>query len=133
METYIIRVNGFEYEVEVEKKAAGAASQAPQASSAAAAPAAGSSAAPKAAPSPAPQAAPKAAAAGKPVATGTAGKVWKVVQKAGAQVKRGDSIVILEAMKMEIPVVAPEDGTIGEILVAEGQAVESGQAVATIL
>ena len=75
METYIIRVNGFEYEVEVEKKAAGAASQAPQASSAAAAPAAGSSAAPKAAPSPAPQAAPKAAAAGKPVATGTAGKV----------------------------------------------------------
>ena len=129
METYIIRVNGFEYEVEVEKKAAGAASQAPQASSAAAAPAAGSSAAP----SPAPQAAPKAAAAGKPVATGTAGKVWKVVQKAGAQVKRGDSIVILEAMKMEIPVVAPEDGTIGEILVAEGQAVESGQTVATIL
>ena len=125
METYIIRVNGFEYEVEVEKKAAGAASQAPQASSAAAAPAAGSSAAPKAAP--------KAAAAGKPVATGTAGKVWKVVQKAGAQVKRGDSIVILEAMKMEIPVVAPEDGTIGEILVAEGQAVESGQTVATIL
>lgn len=133
METYIIRVNGFEYEVEVEKKAAGAASQAPQASSAAAAPAAGSSPAPKAAPSPAPQAAPKAAAAGKPVATGTAGKVWKVVQKAGAQVKRGDSIVILEAMKMEIPVVAPEDGTIGEILVAEGQAVESGQTVATIL
>ena len=129
METYIIRVNGFEYEVEVEKKAAGAASQAPQASSAAAAPAAGSSAAPKAAPSPAP----KAAAAGKPVTTGTAGKVWKVVQKAGAQVKRGDSIVILEAMKMEIPVVAPEDGTIGEILVAEGQAVESGQTVATIL
>ena len=128
METYIIRVNGFEYEVEVEKKAAGAASQAPQASSAA-----GSSEAPKAAPSPAPQAAPKAAAAGKPVATGTAGKVWKVVQKAGAQVKRGDSIVILEAMKMEIPVVAPEDGTIGEILVAEGQAVESGQTVATIL
>ena len=125
METYIIRVNGFEYEVEVEKKAASAASQAPQASSAAAAPAAGSSAAPKAAP--------KAAAAGKPVATGTAGKVWKVVQKAGAQVKRGDSIVILEAMKMEIPVVAPEDGTIGEILVAEGQAVESGQTVATIL
>lgn len=133
METYIIRVNGFEYEVEVEKKAAGAACQAPKASSAAAAPAAGSSAAPKAAPSPAPQAAPKAAAAGKPVATGTAGKVWKVVQKAGAQVKRGDSIVILEAMKMEIPVVAPEDGTIGEILVAEGQAVESGQTVATIL
>lgn len=128
METYIIRVNGFEYEVEVEKKAAGTAAPAAQAPSAAAA---GSSPAPKA--SSAPQAAPKAAAAGKPVATGTAGKVWKVVQKAGAQVKRGDSIVILEAMKMEIPVVAPEDGTIGEILVAEGEAVESGQTVATIL
>ena len=130
METYIIRVNGFEYEVEVEKKTAGTANSA---SSATAAPAAGSSPAPKAAPTPAPKAAPKAAAAGKPVATGTAGKVWKVVQKAGAQVKRGDSIVILEAMKMEIPVVAPEDGTIGDILVAEGQAVESGQTVATIL
>lgn len=117
METYIIRVNGFEYEVEVEKKAAGTAAPAAQA--------------PKA--SSAPQAAPKAAAAGKPVATGTAGKVWKIVQKAGAQVKRGDSIVILEAMKMEIPVVAPEDGTIGEILVAEGEPVESGQTVATIL
>ena len=122
METYIIRVNGFEYEVEVEKKTAGTANSA---SSATAAPAAGSSPAPKAAPQP--------AAAGKPVATATAGKVWKVVQKAGAQVKRGDSIVILEAMKMEIPVVAPEDGTIGEILVAEGEPVESGQTVATIL
>ena len=132
METYIIRVNGFEYEVEVEKKAAGAASQAPQASSAAAAPAAGSSAAPKAAPSPAPQAAPKAAAAGKPVATGTAGKVWKVVQKAGAQVKRGDSIVILEAMKMEIPVVAAEDGKIADICVNEGDPVEAGQVVAVL-
>ena len=128
METYIIRVNGFEYEVEVEKKAAGTVAPAAQAPSAAAA---GSSPAPKA--SSAPQAAPKAAAAGKPVATGTAGKVWKIVQKAGAQVKRGDSIVILEAMKMEIPVVAPEDGTIGEILVAEGEPVESGQTVATIL
>ena len=132
METYIIRVNGFEYEVEVEKKAAGAASQAPQASSAAAAPAAGSSAAPKAAPSPAPQAAPKAAAAGKPVATGTAGKVWKVVQKAGAQVKRGDSIVILESMKMEIPVVAPQDGTVASINVAVGDAVENGDTLATL-
>ena len=130
METYIIRVNGFEYEVEVEKKAEGAGAATP---AVAIGGAGGSSPAPKAAPAPAPKAAPKAAAAGKPVATGTAGKVWKVVQKAGAQVKRGDSIVILEAMKMEIPVVAPEDGTIGDILVAEGQAVESGQTVATIL
>ena len=130
METYIIRVNGFEYEVEVEKKAEGAGAATPAVATGGAG---GSSPAPKAAPAPAPKAAPKAAAAGKPVATGTAGKVWKVVQKAGAQVKRGDSIVILEAMKMEIPVVAPEDGTIGDILVAEGQAVGSGQTVATIL
>lgn len=126
METYIIRVNGFEYEVEVEKKAGGGAaaatSQAPKTASAPSAPAPAKVASAAAVP-----------AAGEPVPTGTAGKVWKIVQKAGAEVKRGDSIVILEAMKMEIPVVAPKDGKVGEILVAEGDAVESGQAVATIL
>ena len=117
METYIIRVNGVEYEVEVEKKGSTGAAPAP----AAAAPAA----APKAA---AP--AKKPAGSGEPVTCGTSGKVWKIVSKAGDEVKSGDTILILEAMKMEIPVVAPKDGTVSQIPVAEGDSVESGQAVA---
>ena len=116
METYIIRVNGVEYEVEVEKKGSASAAPAP----AAAAPAA----APKAAP------AKKPAGSGEPVTCGTSGKVWKIVSKEGAEVKSGDTILILEAMKMEIPVVAPKDGTVSQIPVAEGDSVESGQAVA---
>lgn len=128
METYIIKVNGYTYEVEVEKKGAGSssASAAPAAQSVPAAPAPVQAAQATATPAAGGQ-------AGEPVETGTAGKIWKIVQKAGAEVKRGDSIVILEAMKMEIPVVAPRDGKVGEILVAEGDAVESGQAVATLL
>lgn len=118
METYIIRVNGIEYEVEVEKKDGAAA---PAAKPAAVAPA------PKAA---AP--AKKAAGSGEPVVCGTTGKVWKITSKEGDQVKSGDTILILEAMKMEIPVVAPVDGTVSSIVVAEGDPVETGKAVAYI-
>ncbi len=46
--------------------------------------------------------------------------------------KSGDSIVILEAMKMEIPVVAPQDGTVAGINVSVGQAVESGDLLASL-
>ncbi len=118
METYIIRVNGIEYEVEVEKKeaAAGAVSEA------AAAPA-------RTAERPAAKA---PAAGGTPVTSGTAGKVWKVVASEGAELKKGDTILILEAMKMEIPVVMPEDGKVASIMAAEGDSVEAGQTVATI-
>ena len=52
------------------------------------------------------------------------GKVLKVEASVGQAVKKGDSIVILEAMKMEIPVVAPQDGTVASIDVAVGDAVE---------
>ncbi|MBP3873184.1 MAG: acetyl-CoA carboxylase biotin carboxyl carrier protein subunit, partial [Lachnospiraceae bacterium] len=51
---------------------------------------------------------------------------------AGQAVKTGDAIVTLEAMKMEIPVVAPQDGTIVSIEVATGDAVENGQVLATM-
>ena len=111
METYIVRVNGTEYEVEVEMVGG--------------APAA--AAAPKAAP-----AAKKAAGSGTAVTTGTAGKVWKVVAAEGDAVKSGDSIVILEAMKMEIPVVAPCDGTVSSIVVSEGEDLASGATVAYV-
>ncbi|MBQ1396691.1 MAG: acetyl-CoA carboxylase biotin carboxyl carrier protein subunit [Eubacterium sp.] len=126
METYLIRVNGVTYEVEVEKKAGAQpvqAQSAQPAQPAAAAPAAAAAAAP------APQA---PAAGGTEVTCGTAGKVWKLSAQPGAVLKAGDPILILEAMKMEIPVVAPEDGTLDAILVSEGQEVASGQAVAVL-
>ena len=50
----------------------------------------------------------------------------------GQAVKAGDNIVILESMKMEIPVVAPEDGTVASINVSAGDAVEAGDVLATL-
>jgi acetyl-CoA carboxylase biotin carboxyl carrier protein len=57
--------------------------------------------------------------------------VWKIVAQPGDAVREDEPILILESMKMEIPVVAPHDGVVVEILVTEGQQVEEGQAVAT--
>ena len=90
--------------------------------------------APKAAPKAAPAVAPKAAAgAGSiKVEAGAAGKVFKVEASVGQAVKKGDAVVILEAMKMEIPVVAPQDGTVASIDVAVGDTVESGALLATL-
>ncbi len=50
----------------------------------------------------------------------------------GTQVKAGDTVLVLEVMKMETPVVAPKDGVVATIDVAEGQAVESGDLLATM-
>ena len=77
-------------------------------------------------------AAPAAAAGSVEVTASVPGKVFKIEANAGASVKAGDPIVILEAMKMEIPVVAPEDGTVAGINVAVGDAVESGDVLATM-
>ena len=123
MKNYTITVNGSVYDVVVEE---GATSGAPVA----AAPAA-----PKAAPKAAPAAAPKAAggAAGSiKIEAGAAGKVFKLEANVGQAVKKGDPVVILEAMKMEIPVVAPEDGTVASINVAVGDPVEAGALLATL-
>lgn len=121
MKSYTITVNGNVYDVTVEEN--GAATPA-----AAAAPI-------KAAPAPkAPAAAPKAAGAagGIKVEAGAAGKVFKVEASVGQKVSKGDTVIILEAMKMEIPVVAPEDGTVASIDVAVGDAVEAGAVMATL-
>lgn len=121
MKNYTITVNGNVYDVTVEENGAGAA------------PAAAPKAAPKAAQA-APKAAPKAAAgAGSiEVKAGAAGKVFKIEANVGQSVKKGDAVVIIEAMKMEIPVVAPEDGTVASIDVAVGDAIESGAVLATL-
>ena len=120
MKNYTITVNGNVYDVTVEENGNGAA----------AAPVA----APKAAPKAASKAAPKAAAgAGSiKVEAGAAGKVFKIEASVGQKVSRSDAVLIVEAMKMEIPVVAPEDGTVASIDVAVGDAVEAGQTLATL-
>lgn len=60
------------------------------------------------------------------------GSVWKIVAAVGQKLAPGDEIMVLESMKMEIPVVADDGGTLKEILVAEGAAVTENQVVAVI-
>lgn len=123
MKNYTITVNGVAYDVTVEENNGAAA----PVRAAAPAPVAR----PAAAPAPA-AAAPAVAAGGIEVKASVPGKVFKVEASVGQAVKAGDSIVILEAMKMEIPVVAPEDGTVAGINVSVGDAVESGDLLASL-
>ena len=111
MKNYTITVNGSVYDVVVEE---GATSGAPVAAAPAAPKAAGG------------------AAGSVKIEAGAAGKVFKLEASVGQAVKKGDPVVILEAMKMEIPVVAPEDGTVASINVAVGDPVESGALLATL-
>ena len=121
MKSYTITVNGNVYDVTVEENTNGAPAAAP---------------APRAAaPAPAPAAKPAAAAgaAGSiSITAGAAGKVVDVVVAPGAAVKKGDPVVVLEIMKMETPVVAPQDGTVASVEVAKGETVESGAVLATM-
>ena len=121
MKSYTITVNGTAYEVTVEETGSVSA------------PTAAPVAAPKAAPAAAPKAAAPAAGAGAvKVSASVPGKVLKVVASVGQAVKAGDNIIILESMKMEIPVVAPQDGTVASIDTSEGASVENGDALATM-
>ena len=121
MITFRITVNGNLYNLTVEEGQTSGA------------PAAAPVAAPKAAPAAAPKAAAPAASAGSvKVTAGAAGKVFKVEASVGQAVKAGDPVIILEAMKMEIPVVAPQDGTVASIDVAVGDAVEAGATLASL-
>lgn len=60
------------------------------------------------------------------------GNVWKIEKAVGDAVAEGETLIILESMKMEIPVEAPCAGTLAEIRVAEGQSVEEGAVLAVI-
>ncbi|MEL7647814.1 MAG: biotin/lipoyl-containing protein [Sedimentibacter sp.] len=126
MKKYLITVKGISYEVEVEE----IKDNAPQ--SKAAAPAPVRAAAP-AAPAPA-----KAAPAPSAPAGGTAsvtspmpGSIFKVHVKAGDSVKRGDVLIILEAMKMENEIFAAADGVVDSVLVKEGATVNTGDVLVT--
>jgi biotin carboxyl carrier protein len=124
MKNYTITVNGNVYDVTVEENGSTPSAAAPRR---AAAPA---PAAPKAA---APAAAPAASGEGRiKIEAGAAGKVFKVEAKVGDTLKKGDTVLVLEIMKMETPVVAPEDGTVASINVSMGESVESGALLATL-
>ena len=124
MKSYTITVNGNVYDVTVEEKGGVTPAAAPA-----------SQAAPVMAQAPQAATAPAAKSTGAgsvQVKAGAAGKVFKIEASVGQTVKRGDAVVIIEAMKMEIPVVAPEDGTVASIDVAVGDSVESGALLATL-
>ena len=131
---YKVTLNNKVYEVEVEEASAmlvdeyeALAPVAPAAAPVAAAvPAAPVAAAPAAAP------APVAAAAGEQVTAPMPGTVLKVNVTQGAAVKKGDILVVLEAMKMENEILAPKDGTVTQVLVSRGASVDTGAPMVVI-
>ena len=125
MKNYTITVNGNVYNVSVEEGVGAAAPVAAPAVAAAPAPAAAPAAAPKAA-------APAGAAGAVAVTAPMPGKILGVKASAGQAVKKGQVILVLEAMKMENEIVAPQDGTIATINVAAGDSVEPGATLATM-
>lgn len=130
MRKFNVNVNGKTYAVEVEEIGAPVY----EAPAAPGAPAPAPVAAPKAAPAPAAPAAPaapKVAGAGDPVKTQMPGLVKKLCFSNGATVKKNDTIVILEAMKMDTPIVAPKDGVI-TYSVSEGANIDTGTVLCTI-
>ena len=121
MKSYTITVNGNVYDVTVEENTGGASAAFTQA--------------PKAAPTPAKKAAAPAASGGAGsirIEAAAAGKVVDIVAGVGTAVKKGDSVVVLEVMKMETPVVAAQDGTIASIEVAKGDTIAAGTLLATM-
>ena len=132
---YVVKVNGKEYDVEVEKLGGPYASLSRstayvQGVPVAVAPVASPAPAPApvaAAPAPAPKPAPAPAAA-----PSSSGGVDKLVAQPGEQVAEGQVVMILEAMKMENEIVAPQAGTVDAILVKEGDLVETDTVLATL-
>lgn len=130
MKNYTITVNGNVYEVTVEEGISGAT----PAASAPVAKAASKVVAPIATPTPvAPKAATPSSTQGSvKVNAPMPGKILDVVANAGKFVKKGEVLVVLEAMKMENEIVAPQDGTVASINVAVGNSVEAGDVLATL-
>ena len=132
---YTATLNGKQYEVELERidayepmpryGEAPAAAPAPVAAPAAPAPAPA-----PAAPAPAPAAAPATGAT--TVEAPMPGKILNIKVSAGQAVKFGETVIVMEALKMETEIVAPADGTVAQILVKAGDAVDTGAALVTL-
>lgn len=123
MSKYKVTLNGKTYEIEVEKgEAIVQAEYDAMAPAAAPAPVA---AAPTAAPAAAP-AAPQVTGAGEAVTSPLPGTVLDIKVQAGAAVKKGQLLVVIEAMKMENEILAPKDGTVSQIVASKGATVDSG-------
>ena len=114
MKKYRVNVNGTVYEVELEEMTGAPA------------------AAPVAAPAPAAAATAAPAAGGEKVTSPMPGTILSVNVAAGDAVKRGQVLMILEAMKMENEIMCPCDGTVTSVSVTKGTAVESGTLLCTI-
>ena len=121
MKSYTITVNGTAYDVTVEENGAGAP--------VAAAPVA--AARPAAAAAPAPKKAAGGAGSVK-VSSPMQGKILRLNNKPGDAVKKGQAVIVLEAMKMENEIQAPQDGVVASIEVAAGDSVESGKLLASL-
>ena len=121
MKNYTITVNGNVYDVTVEEGTGSTAGAAKAATPKAAAP----KAAPKAAE-------PAGAQGAVKVNAPMPGKILKVNVNAGTAVKKGDVLLVLEAMKMENEICAPQDGTVATVECAAGDSVESGALLATL-
>ena len=115
MKEYTITVNGTSYDVTVEEKGGSIAHH---------------NAAPKKETSKA--SAPVGAEGSVKIEAGAAGKVFKIEKHIGESVKSGETVLILEVMKMETPVVASCDGVIATLEVQEGQSIEAGALLATM-
>lgn len=123
MKNYTITVNGNVYDVTVEENKEGAAVSMPNIPNMPKMPAPPIKTAPIA---------PAGAQGGIKVNAPMPGKILEVKAAAGTAVKKGQVILILEAMKMENEVVAPEDGTVATINVSVGDSVEAGVVLATL-
>lgn len=118
MKKFNVTVNGTAYDVEVNEVKAAAPAAAPKAAPAAA---------PKAAPAPAPAAAAAPVPAGaETVKAPMPGKILSVAVSAGQAVKKGETLLILEAMKMQNEIAAPHDAVVSEVRVSANQTVSTG-------
>ena len=120
MKSYRITVNGNVYDVTVEETTGNEVTAATQAH------------APAPALQPVKTQLPVSNAGSVEIKSSVPGKIIAVKVSQGQVVKAGDTVVILESMKMEIPVVAPQDGTIASIAVSQGNEVENGAVLATM-
>ena len=120
MKKYRVTVNGTAYEIELEELTG--AAPAPAAATAAPAPA----------PAPAAPAAPAVPAGGEQITAPMPGTILTVNVAQGQAVKKGDVLMILEAMKMENEIMCPRDGTVASVNTSKGAAVESGTLLCVI-